>query len=386
MIRMSSSAAAGPHPTIEEHLGGHVRAGDWPGASYLVGDTDGGVRFRGAVGKLSVAAGDALASTDSLYDCASLTKPLVLGATLLALSARGAVDLERPLDRELPEWHVARGSSPSFADLLAHRSGVRAWFPLYRATADPAAVVSVVAGLPPAGPPGKSVVYSCLGAIAASVALERLIGDPLDVLFEHEVASQLDLPRRDFWLGRVAESEEPRTAPTEQGRHREAVLAEAELPSSRLGFDRVPGSERFLRGEVHDGNASFIGARSGNAGLFATSGVVHAIACALASGKRPFDASMVRRVSTVIGEAGGEARTFGFQSGASANSPAGSMGAHSFGHAGFTGTSVWIDPVRDIVAVLLTNRVHPAWRDAPMHQWRREFHACVLEALGLARP
>lgn len=386
MLPMSSSATAGPHSMIEEHLDRHVRAGDWPGASYLVGDTGGGIRNRGAVGRLSGEVGDALAAADTLYDCASLTKPLVLGATLLALSARGAVDLDRPLDRELPEWHASRGFSPSFADLLAHRSGVRAWFPLYRATDDPSAVVSVVAALSPAAPAGRNVVYSCLGAITASVALERLIGDPLDILFEREVANPLGLRPRDWWLGRVAESEERRTAPTERGRHREAALAEAELPSSRLGFDRVPGTERFLRGEVHDGNASFVGARAGNAGLFATTGVVHAIACALASGKRPFDASTVRWVSTVIADAGGEARTFGFQSGASTNSPAGPMGTHSFGHAGFTGTSVWIDPVRGIVAVLLTNRVHPAWRDAPIHQWRREFHACAIEALGLARP
>ena len=259
----------------------------------------------------------------------------------------------------------------------ACRAGLPAWYPLYRRASSLDRVPSLIATLAQEHP-GREPVYSCLGPIAAGIALERRFGVSLRELFVREVAAPLGLDDRELVPGPVGAPVLASTAPTECGRVREAELAAGKAPGATLGTALVPGPPEALHGEVHDGNAALLGGFAGNAGLFATAGAVFRIASAMASGRRPFDRMAPRLVGSVIARSDSDARTFAFQSGAAPDAPAGPFGPRSFGHTGFTGTSVWISPEHDLVAVLLTNRVHPRWTEAPIQHWRRSFHRAAL--------
>ncbi|RMF71359.1 MAG: class A beta-lactamase-related serine hydrolase [Acidobacteria bacterium] len=366
---------------VDALLAERARAGDWPGASWAAGRIGASApTFGGAVGRLSVEPRDEPARVDGLYDAASLTKPLALGAVVLALAAEGRLDPDEPLDAELPEFERAPGGPPSLADLLAHRAGLPAWFPLYRETEDPERVPELIARLAAGGSPDEPV-YSCLGPIAAGIALERRFGVPLATLVVREVLEPLGLDSGEACCGPVTGGDIARVAPTERGRVREAELAARERPDSPLGRRFVPGPDVVLRGKVHDGNAALLGGSAGNAGLFITARAAFTVASALAAGARPFDRLAAELVRTPCVRGGNESRTFAFQSGEAPSAPAGPFGPRSFGHTGFTGTSVWISPEHDVVAVLLTNRVHPRWREAPMQDRRRAFHGAVLELM-----
>lgn len=378
---MSATGRPRRDSSVDQLLAERCADGSWPGAVYVAGRTSGEPTIEGAVGSLALEPTNEPTRPEFLYDCASLTKPLVLGAVALALEAAGALDLDEPRGDVLPELARADRGAPSITDLLAHRAGFVAWHPLYRDAESPKGVLDVIAALDLAYEPGTSVTYSCAGSIAASIAIERATGAPLATLFEERVAGPLRLPRDSWALGSTSDGARRSTAPTERGRAREAELAEVRRPGSTRRHDLVPGRDMVLRGEVHDGNARFIGASAGNAGLFATARTVYQVASALARGADPFGSAAAARIERVIARGHGDARTFAFQSGEADNAPAGALGPTSFGHTGFTGTSVWISREHDIVAVLLTNRVHPVYREAPIQAWRREFHGAALAAL-----
>ncbi len=379
---MDAARPAAMPTRIDALLAEHVAAGHWPGAAWAVGRPgDERPLAGGAVGLLAREPGAEPVRADTLYDLASLTKPLALGAIVLALAAEGRLDPEEPLDAELPELAERPAGAPSLVDLLVHRAGLPAWYPLYRRTASLERVPEVIAELAEERPVGGPV-YSCLGPIAAGIALERRFGVPLRELFAREVAAPLGLDGREVTPGPVDPALLAVTAPTECGRIHEAELAAAAVPDAALGTALVPGPPDALRGEVHDGNAAMLGGFAGNAGLFATAGAVFRIASAIASGERPFDRLAARLVASVLAEGGCDARTFAFQSGRAPQAPAGPFGPRSFGHTGFAGTSVWISPEHDLVAVLLTNRVHPRWTEAPIQRWRRSFHEAVLRFDG----
>lgn len=147
----------------------------------------------------------------------------------------------------------------------------------------------------------------------------------------------------------------------------------------------VPGPDELVWGQVHDGNAFFLGGAAGNAGLFGTARAVFRLACSLA-----FDGDYLPSVARgllwapLAGHPGGDVRSLGFQLSTADHSPGAVFGPRGFGHVGFTGSSVWVRETPALVAVLLTNRVHPLWREAPMQLWRAQFHeiACRLAGGG----
>jgi CubicO group peptidase (beta-lactamase class C family) len=144
----------------------------------------------------------------------------------------------------------------------------------------------------------------------------------------------------------------------------------------------VPGLAVPLRGVVHDGNAAFLGGVAGHAGLFGTATAVFRLASACVGALPLFSARAVNRFLAPCVRNESDAYSLGFQSAAAPKAPSGSaLGPHAIGHVGFTGTSVFVDPRRPLVAVLLTNAVHPEWRDLPIRSWRIAFHDL---AAGLA--
>ncbi len=369
-------------PTLDAFIRRHADLGDWPGGTYAVGPPGDEPRWAGAVGRHAVSPQEENARPDALYDLASLTKGLVTAPLVMRLAARGDLDPERPADDLLPEMRGYAGRTPSLTDLLIHRAGLPDWAPLYRRTRRREEAAAVIAALPPETRAGSRAVYSCFGPILAGIALERATGRRLAQLLDDEIRVPLGLPAAELGFGPLPRAARERAAPTETGRLYESSLA----GEGRHGLDVVPGPGAVLRGEVHDGNASFLGGAAGNAGAFGTARAVFRLAAELAAPRTLFDGAGLRAFHDAWSGEGGEARTLGFQSGRSPDAPAGGLGARSFGHVGFTGTSVWIAPDAPLVVVLLTNRVHPVFRDAPVQSWRREFHDLSLQlSPGVAR-
>lgn len=358
------------HPDLDAFLVRHALAGDWPGGVYAVGPPGAEPRWWGYGGNLALDPEPEPARPDALYDLASLTKPLVTAALAGRMAGAGHLDLDAPLIKLLPEMEGFAGKTPTMIDLLVHRSGLPAWVPLYRMASSPDEVPRVMAGLVPAAPSGEVPVYSCLGPILAGVALARLTSKPLKELFQNWIAEPLELRTEEASFGPLPGPVIGRAAPTERGRQHEAGLCPGLPPCPEI----APGPDQVLRGVVNDGNAAFLGGTAGNAGLFATARGCFRLASALVGHRGLFAPDIQALFSRVLSQDDRDARTFGLQSGLRKKVLAGGLGEDSIGHVGFPGTSFWIDLHRPLVAVLLTNTIHPRWRDVSIQSWRGAFH------------
>jgi CubicO group peptidase (beta-lactamase class C family) len=328
-----------------------VAAGAAPGA--VVAISSHGARFVYGTGRLAL---DDPARPDgrTVYDLASLTK--VVATTTLAMMAvsEGRLDLDAPVQRYLPEFRGAGKERVTIRHLLTHSSGLRADRPLWRETPDADSALRLVNVTPLDTAPGVRMVYSDLGAIVLGEVIERIYGDRLDRLARRRIFAPLGMHSTRFrppvsWL--------PRIAPTE--------------------YDTA-WRKRIVRGEVHDEKAAWLGGVAGHAGLFASAEDLLAFGewilneterrkdgrtesgdrsnhSVFPSFRPSVAAEFTRRQSLVPGSS----RALGWDT-PSPNSSAGTrLDSTSFGHTGFTGTSIWMDPTRELVIVLLTNRVHP---------------------------
>ncbi|MBI4169421.1 MAG: serine hydrolase [Acidobacteria bacterium] len=354
---------------VSEFLRERVAAGDFPGACYLVAEGD-RILAEGAFGHAVVAPEKIPATVETIWDLASLSKPLAGALIAALLRAEGALRLEDPLARHLPAWRVEdEREGITLLDLLTHRSGLPAWHPLYlhAAGGDRKGRIAWLRGAAPASGPGKTVVYSDLGYILLGFALERIGGAPLDRLFDDRVARPLRLADLSY---RPGPEKRRRIAATEDGNARERSLAGPE-------GDRYNGwRSGMIWGEVHDNNAHTLGGVSANAGLFGAARAVYLLARELiGSGTGLLGEEGRSPLRTNLTAGGGEDRSAGFQMASSPGCSAGAaLSRSAFGHTGFTGTSLWIDPETRRVYVLLTNRVHPRFRDIDMNAIRRAFH------------
>jgi serine-type D-Ala-D-Ala carboxypeptidase len=353
---------------IHEYLRAHVDAGDFPGASFLVAEED-RVLAEGALG-LAVARPERIpAATSTLYDLASLTKPLA-GALLAArLSVTGRLSFEDRLARHLPEWPTeGEASRITLLDLLTHRSGLPAWRPVYVHAAGRESYLQYFKSLALDRPPGSRVAYSDPGYILLGFALERAGGAPLDRLFETLITNPLQII--EDLLYRPAPDLRRRIAATEEGNRKERLLAGPE------GDGYNGWSAEVAWGDVHDLNARALGGISAHAGLFGTARAVHRLALeVLGPGSGLLEESQRRLMRTNLTAGLGEDRSLGYLLASSPGSAAGgALSRRSFGHTGFTGTSLWIDPDARRIYVLLTNRVHPEFREIDMNAIRRGFH------------
>jgi CubicO group peptidase (beta-lactamase class C family) len=340
----NASLAARLAPAVSV-LDSAIAAGAAPGAVLAVSIR--GERFVYGTGHLGL--------TDStrpdggtLYDMASLTKVIALTTLAMMAVEEGRLDLDAPVIRYLPDF--ARGAGDKAAvrirDLLLHDSGLPAGRPLWRESLvrEGGILRSVTTDL--AAPPGTRMVYSDLGAITLTAVLESLYHERIDRLFAERIARPLGLTRMRY-------------LPPKSWRH---AIAPTE---------RDPWRGRMLRGEVHDENTAHLDGVSGHAGLFGSAEdllrfgewtLAGALGRAAVRGP-PVPTSFAtwtRRQDTPTGSS----RALGWDTPSGISSAGTIMGASSYGHTGFTGTSIWVDPGRETVIVLLTNRVHPT-RNTP---------------------
>ena len=362
-----------------------VDTGTIPGAVALV-------RWRGQV-VLHEAVGWAVLEpekrpmrADTIFDLASLTKPLVTAPLVLQLAERGAISLDDPAATYLSPLARFAGGTVTVRQLLTHTSGLPAWSPLYVWARTGDGVLRTIADMDPAYAPGSRVIYSCLGYILLGLLVQNVAGQPLDKVARRSLIGPLGL--RDTGYG--PDIDAARCAWTERGNRYE----QNSVAAAGLSFDGW--REEYIPGTVHDGNAWYaLGGVSGNAGSFGTAQDVAALGELWLNGGRAAGGHLLSEgiiaAATADCTSGlNEGRGLGWQinrpvpaDGAVEPGSAGTkLGPRAFGHTGFTGTSLWIDPDLDLVAVLLTNRVHPRVGDpASIRILRGSFHDALATSL-----
>lgn len=307
------------------------------------------------------------------YDLASLTKPLVT-ATLVLLGRRHGLGLEDPLARFLPELAGTPWAAVTVFQCLTHTAGFPAWAPLYASgELSREAYLRALAATAPIAAPGTQVCYSCLGFLALGWVLERVGQAPLDVLFEREVASPLGLSDEVGFAP-------PLTQAVALGQRHPFV---EEALCRERGLTALQPASLADRWSCDDGNARGLGGVAGNAGLFGSASGVFRLGQEYLPGfSRLLTAEEVRLATCDHTPGLAQARGLGWQLAATLGCSAGpALSPRAFGHTGFTGTSLWVDPERGAVFVLLGNRLHPGGRTPDLHPLRRRFHARAAEGL-----
>ena len=320
-------------------------------------------------------------TTETVFDLASLTKVIGLTTACILLVDQKKLDLDAPVQRYLPEFTGKGKESVTIRHLLTHSSGLPAWRPLFRETATREAALALVDTTPLDTVPGARYLYSDLGAIVLTQVVERITKTRIDQYLDTAVFEPLGMTTTRYlppaeWRDRIA--------PTEMD----------------TAFRHL-----MIRGEVHDENTGRLGGISGHAGLFSTGpdlakfamwllrsdGVGQSRATTGGDGPpapaRPCPTlPVVQEFTTRQDLPPGSSRALGWDT-PSENSSAGTkMLAHAFGHTGFTGTSIWLDPDRDLFIILLTNRVHPTRANTKIREVRPHVADLVVDALMDQRP
>ena len=319
-----------------------------------------------------LAPGEAAVELETPYDLASLTKSFV-AITALRLVQKGIVDVQQPVGRVLPELEGTPAGDSTLAELLSHRAGLMAWSALYEQSAQAPlgsderkrAMLQGAATLRAEGRRGGESVYSDLGYLIAGEVLARAAGLPLDALVRREVTVPLGMAEHVFFPASLAEPARAafalRVAPTEQCAWRGGVV----------------------RGQVHDENAHAFGGIAGHAGLFGTASAVMrfglAVLLALEGRSSWLDQALLRWALSPRDKSPG-GYVVGWDTKSTESSSAGELfSERSFGHLGFTGTSIWCDPTRRLCAVLLSNRVHPTRDNVAIRSFRPRFYDAAAE-------
>jgi CubicO group peptidase (beta-lactamase class C family) len=369
------------NPEISSFLEERIAASDFPSAVYLVAER-GAAIFVDALGDAVVDPRPIPATAETIYDLASLTKPLVTGLLCSGRIEAGELTLDSSIAHYLAEFDRTDKQDITVRELLTHTSGLPAWEPLYiLAEGKPERAVGAIANLKLEYKPGTRVVYSDLGFILLGFLLERMTGSRLAQLARHEIIEPLKLQRTFL---NPEQSMQTGIAACELGNG-----YERQMYSGAGGSGYGDWRTDLIWGEVHDGNAHFLGGAAGHAGLFSTAQEAFVLAQQfLARESKLLKPETCELFSQLMTSGLEEARSLGWQLAATKDSSAGpDLPADSFGHTGFTGTSCWIDPQHERVFILLTNRTHA--RKLPfanINSVRRSFHSLAVTALDKTLP
>jgi CubicO group peptidase (beta-lactamase class C family) len=279
------------------------------------------------------------------------------------LYQRGLLDLEMPVSSIVPEFLTQdpTRTQVTMRMLLAHSSGLPAYEKLFLRSSTREDLLTAAFTTPLVAEPGSHAEYSDIGFIILGVALERLAGESLDLFIQREVLGPLGMIHTGF------------NPPTSS---RDLIAPTADDKTFR---------HRIIQREVQDENASVLGGVAGHAGLFSTSEDVAIFATAMLNGR-----GLILRPETVNvftcrePLAAGTSRALGWDTPSAPSQSGQYFSPRSFGHLGYTGTSLWIDPERQISVTLLTNRTWPDSRNQAIKQVRPQFHDAVMKALEAA--
>ncbi|HWA16540.1 MAG TPA: serine hydrolase domain-containing protein [Gemmatimonadales bacterium] len=366
--RPGLSAAYPAHwPLVQRTLDSAINADAAPGA--VIGVSLRGRHWHYGTGVLGIGDSTRPDST-TLYDLASLTKVIGMTSAVLLGVSEGKLAVDSPLVKYVPAF----GTTPekrtvTLRILLAHASGLPAGRPLYREAANRAEAIALADTTPLDTVVGTRFVYSDLGAILLSQAVETVYGTRIDSLLAQRIFGPLGLEDTRYL---PPASLRPRIAPTEDD----------------------PWRQRMIRGEVHDENTARMDGVSGHAGLFSTSTDLLRFAdwllaatstpesrCPASPATLPIPDSLVRQFIRKQDIPPGSSRALGWDTPSGRSSGGDLISRRSFGHTGFTGTSIWLDPDRCLAIVLLSNRVHPTRENARWGPVRGIMANRVMQAL-----
>jgi CubicO group peptidase (beta-lactamase class C family) len=317
--------------------------------------------WREAFGRLTFDADAQPTREDTVFDLASLTKVMATTPLVMQQVERGAMSLDDPVGRYVARWRGAGRDSVTIRDLLAHCSGLTAYLPFFRDHQGRAEFEAAICGLPLEYPPRTRAIYSDLGFILLAFILEDLsvarFADRYATLLDQMgIVERLQFNPPAQWRRD--------TAPTEQD----------------------PWRGRLLVGEVHDENAWALGGAAGHAGLFGTSAAVGAFArhiLQVLDGRAgAFSRETLRTFVSRRPDVPESSRALGWDTMLRTSSCGTKLSPRAFGHTGFTGTSLWIDPDRDLYLVFLTNRVHPSRTNERIKAIRPALHDAIMESVG----
>jgi CubicO group peptidase (beta-lactamase class C family) len=364
------------NPAINSLLNERIAAGDFPSAVYVITER-GELVLADALGLAVVEPYRITATLDTVYDLASLTKPLITALLCARRIDLGELTLDSSISHYLPEFERPDKHMITVRHLLTHTSGLPAWRPLYiLAEGESDRTISVIASQELEAKPGTKVIYSDLGFICLGLILERLTGQELIQLAQEEIFSTLQLKATIFKPDLAMQTG---IAACETGN----VYEQENCIQAGLG-EYEARRKTLIWGQVHDGNAYFLGGAAGHAGLFSTARETSL----LAQQYLPQFSLLIKQETCNLARQNltkglNEARSLGWQLAETSESTAGSaLPPDSFGHNGFTGTSCWIDPRNERVFILLTNRTHA--HKTPfvnINSVRRQFHSLAVEAL-----
>jgi len=335
-----------------------VASGRIPGAVVLVGH-DGEVVYHKAFGWRALEPRREAMTEDTIFDLASLTKSIATAPSVMLLVQSGQVRLNDPVARYIPEFARNGKAEITVRQLLTHFSGLAPDLALKTPWSGAKTALQLACDATPIAPPGSRYIYSDINYIVLGALVERVSGMPLDRFAEQRIFQPLQMETTRFlpppaWLSRIA--------PTEYDEH--GVM---------------------LRGVVHDPTARRMGGVAGHAGVFSTAADLARLAQALLDRRGPLSPAILEKMttpqtpptSTVL-------YGFGWDVDSPYSSPRGDLlPVGSFGHTGFTGTSLWIDPTTRTYIIILTNAVHPRGNTGAAVALRSEVADAVVEALGL---
>lgn len=323
-----------------------------------------------AAGRLR--AGEAEVRVGTPYDLASLTKPIV-AMTALRLQAAGKLSLDTRTDTVVSDVRGGVGGVATLEALLTHRAGLAAWGGLYLDVPHDAGsaaarrwILSEASRRPSESEPPAGVLYSDLGYLIAGEVIARVAGDKLDKVVARYVTDPLGVSRDLYYPAALAPD------------RRAQVVREA-APTEYCEW-----RGRLIRGEVHDENCAAFGGVAGNSGMFGTARGVAILGRACLDSLLGHSDFLPKQLMehAVAARPDASSMRLGWDGKSPKDSSAGRrMGDRAFGHLGFTGTSIWCDPERDLVIVLLTNRVHPSRANERIKGFRPGFHDGVISVL-----
>jgi serine-type D-Ala-D-Ala carboxypeptidase len=341
-------------------LSGAIDRRVFPGASVAVTHS-GNLIVLKAVGQFTYEQNSSKVSTDTIFDLASLTKVIATTSMAMILYERGLLDLEVPIVAVLPEFKGddSRRQEVTFRQLLAHSSGLPAYEKLFLRAQNNDELLRDAFSVPLKYAPGTHAEYSDIGFILLGIALERIANESLDAFCQREVFGRLGMAHTTFSPPASSKAKIPPTVNDQTFR------------------------KRIIQGEVNDENASVMGGVAAHAGLFSTALDVATFAHAILSGGAPIVRKETVKVFTERQNSPGEtSRALGWDTPSGVSQSGKYFSKSSFGHLGYTGTSLWIDPAQQISVTLLTNRTWPDSSNKAITELRPEFHDAVMEALG----
>lgn len=365
---------------IAEYISNYQSKGYYPGAvvSILYGSS---YHFF-CCGRLTPDPASPKVDVDTLFDIASITKPLATTTAVLQLIEGNQLDLDIPAYEILPECARDPGKKAvTIRHLLTHTSGLPAWKPLYIFSSTRPGMIETIAKTPLEAVPGTRVEYSCLGFILLGEIVRRITGDTLTNYCSTSIFKPLGM---DNTLFNPPASLKDRIAPTEMGNAFERCLA------GDAGRNYTGWRSYRLHGEVQDANAWLGDGESGNAGVFSTAkDLTRFSRCMLNGGKlenrRILTMAAVESATRNQTPGLNMDRGLGWQMASSSTSAGSRFSPHAYGHNGFSGTSLWIDPEHELAVIFLTNRAWYGGSGEAFGKIRGPFHDQIIRLLEASR-